>query len=1056
MTFNQRFRGKTNGIMEGLRNANNGILPGLRAAPLVRNPDSQTRSSSTSRGLNDFCTIVTNSDGLSVANCNLCNQNPPKTTSVRGFGLHLKRAHLSEYNSLINVERVRKHWSEEEEWMLAYLEFDMFQDKGFVERYGINQALAEALGGTRSAEAIRKRRNGQSYKSKLQVLVDRLAATMVPTIDGEEPPAPSNESSTGVSLIDHLRNVYDELSNYPSSLSEGMRNLINKTLSGEVISDQELLDWVCSATGMRVRDSVESRGETTTSVEPPNRRENRRQRYTALQRLMKKDEKEAANIVLSDPVEQTIRADSEEVLEHFENVFGSPSIRMEDSEQASVLGELAPIWNHIDKSEILGNELQSGTAPGLDGVKASLWKKVDPKMRAAFYNVIMVRGNFPGILSKGRTVLIPKKAQGSLEPKDYRPITITSVISRQFSKILAGRLARLHRFDERQRAFLPVDGTAENLVALKSLIHLSKSRRRELHIASVDIKGAFDNVSHHAVLQEVSKLGAPKGFIDFLAFEYANMSTVLQYGGRTRSVSVKSGVRQGDPLSPLLFNIVLEGPLRDLRDHVGFRVDENTIINALVFADDTLLIASTVKGLQHNVDCLSESLQKCGMSLSPNKCDVLSLKPSGREKKVKVLTDPQISLNGETLRQIGVGTLWRYLGISFVGSLVEPAKQELTTLLDRITKAPLKPQQRMRMLKTYLLPKFTHSWVLGRIDTKTLKRFDTSVRQHIRKWLRLPHDCPVAFFHAPVAEGGLGVDLLEAHIPWLHFRRLKKLFETSVGDLKALFEHADIQGQLCRLEDRLRRHYGYVGIIDIHKTLADRLHSSTDGKDLQNCSKTSSSTAWVERDSRLISGGDYVHLIHTRIGCLPSKARLARGRVKDVSCRACRGAKETAYHVVQRCGRTHHGRLQRHEKICDILFKELKRDGWQVRKEPHLKVTNVRGGYDVRKPDLLCIRNDTLMMVDPHIVESSGMDNAYKHKKHKYLLKNVKAAVIERYGHFQHIECLPVTITWKGVVHSLSERGLKGMGVKKYVINQLARYALMGSYLSFSRFMSST
>lgn len=94
----------------------------------------------------------------------------------------------------------------------------------------------------------------------------------------------------------------------------------------------------------------------------------------------------------------------------------------------------------------------------------------------------------------------------------------------------------MHPFDERQRAFLRMDGCAENLCALKTMIHVSKSKLRELHIGHVDISGTFENVSHDAVLRAISTAGAPKDFVEFMAEEYSSMSTVLCYG---RQYSVK-------------------------------------------------------------------------------------------------------------------------------------------------------------------------------------------------------------------------------------------------------------------------------------------------------------------------------------------------------------------------------------------------------------------------------------------------------------------------------------------------------------------------------------
>lgn len=201
--------------MERQDRINNGILPGLGATPLVHIPESLFRSSSTSNsgagGMTSYLTLVTNSDGLTIAKCDLCPPDPPKTTSVRGFSNHLKHAHLSVYNSLIDTIRSRARWSEEEEWLLAYLEFDMYGTEFEYSRV-ICQALAENLG-YRTMESIRARRTGLSYKMKLQYLVERHVSHTNPTIAGESSDTSEDEEDPRLPLMVHLHNVVDEIAN---------------------------------------------------------------------------------------------------------------------------------------------------------------------------------------------------------------------------------------------------------------------------------------------------------------------------------------------------------------------------------------------------------------------------------------------------------------------------------------------------------------------------------------------------------------------------------------------------------------------------------------------------------------------------------------------------------------------------------------------------------------------------------------------------------------------------------------------------------------------------
>lgn len=102
-------------------------------------------------------------------------------------------------------------------------------------------------------------------------------------------------------------------------------------------------------------------------------------------------------------------------------------------------------------------------------------------------------GLFPK-LSKGRPIVIPKsnRAEG---PVDLSPITVPPVSLRQFHKKLLKRMTFEHTWDPCQRGFLPVDGCAENLVALDEVITKARQQCNELHAASLDLAKAVEVIT---------------------------------------------------------------------------------------------------------------------------------------------------------------------------------------------------------------------------------------------------------------------------------------------------------------------------------------------------------------------------------------------------------------------------------------------------------------------------------------------------------------------------------------------------------------------------------
>lgn len=95
--------------------------------------------------------------------------------------------------------------------------------------------------------------------------------------------------------------------------------------------------------------------------------------------------------------------------------------------------------------------------------------------------------------------------------------------------------------------------------------------------------------------------------------------------------------------------------------------------------------------------------------------------------------------------------------------------------INKITKAPLKPQQRMFALRTMILPSIYHQLTLDETPIGVLNKIDASIRASIRKWVNLPHDVPIAYFHANVKDGGLSIPSMRWLMPLHRTHRLRNI-----------------------------------------------------------------------------------------------------------------------------------------------------------------------------------------------------------------------------------------------------------------------------------------
>lgn len=216
----------------------------------------------------------------------------------------------------------------------------------------------------------------------------------------------------------------------------------------------------------------------------------RRIEYRALQRSYNKDRGAAARLILDDQVKATMPSREG----FWRQVFGNEHSFETSSPDAEQENDgLKGLWNPVQENEIRAAELDFGSAAGPDGISVLNWSRVPIQKRRLVYNIILLEGMLEEELCVARTVLLPKE-DGNLDPSKFRPLSIMSVVIRQFHKILSRRFMDLHKFDEKQKAFINCDGTIENLSILSTIFADAKKRRPQVHIATLDIRKAFDSV----------------------------------------------------------------------------------------------------------------------------------------------------------------------------------------------------------------------------------------------------------------------------------------------------------------------------------------------------------------------------------------------------------------------------------------------------------------------------------------------------------------------------------------------------------------------------------
>ena len=146
----------------------------------------------------------------------------------------------------------------------------------------------------------------------------------------------------------------------------------------------------------------------------------------------------------------------------------------------------------------------------------------------------------------------------------------------------------------------------------------------------MDFKKAFDTVEHDNLWEALHHQGVPPGYVGLLQRLYRDQTAVVRTDTTSRPFDLRRGTKQGDPLSSLLFNALLQHILAPLvpnwqRKRRGVQLghtDESTLTN-LRFADDILLTSQTLHNLKTVLSDLITSTKPHGLELHPTKTDIM-------------------------------------------------------------------------------------------------------------------------------------------------------------------------------------------------------------------------------------------------------------------------------------------------------------------------------------------------------------------------------------------------------------------------------------------------
>ena len=175
---------------------------------------------------------------------------------------------------------------------------------------------------------------------------------------------------------------------------------------------------------------------------------------------------------------------------------------------------------------------------------------------------VIWKGNFRNLkkLNSAYITLIPKKAN-AVQVKEYRPISLVHSFAKLVTKILANRLASQLdvMVSPNHIAFIKKRFIQDNFMMVQQMVKFLHSQKQPRILLKLDITKAFDSVSWAFLLEVLRKLGFGSRWCEMICGLLSSSSTqVLSNGILGEDIFHRRGLRQGDPLSPMLFFLVMD------------------------------------------------------------------------------------------------------------------------------------------------------------------------------------------------------------------------------------------------------------------------------------------------------------------------------------------------------------------------------------------------------------------------------------------------------------------------------------------------------------------
>ena len=695
--------------------------------------------------------------------------------------------------------------------------------------------------------------------------------------------------------------------------------------------------------------------------------------------------------------------------------------------------------------------LPSWKAAGIDGIYNFFIKKLTT-LHGIVYDTIKdlcVNGKIQEKwFYQGITYLLPKGTP--VKGSDFRPITCMSNLYKLTTKCVT----EIMQLEVERRGILSENqlGTVRRVQGAKeqALLNLAinKSNGNQLKTVWIDVKKAFDSVSHDYLMACIKSLNLPIWITDFIkaTSESWNLEVRLK-GVKILDKQVKRGILQGDSLSPLLFVLCMDPLSKKLNskfEKVSVKTNgDSHLTNHLLFIDDLKLISTKDTVLKEMVEETKTFFKTIGLEIN----------------KEKSATNTPICQEDAKLLEGIEG--YKYLGIMESKESIPTAetflriKTEICRRVDKLCQRPLNAVNLFQAINQYAISVMNYHVGVLKLEPEQFKEIDASIRNILMKYRIHQQPACLQRLYLPRNELGRGLCSAEFRSEQMlldlkgNLQRFENISTRRAAILKV---ELDSKSHMSVIEDYIKIKYNLTELPTQKslgeaqkKSLFNEIGMKTNHQKLFNLK--SNTHASVTGSSMWLKHGNIKADEEGRL-CGLQDRNLFCGNIP--MCSHCKEARGTIDHLATRCDRMlSHDYTRRHNEVVRCLhlllcnefgIKSAKRmkthsvqeivgnDKVEIRVDTRIK-TDTRVGHD--RPDIFVKdkRRNTITLIEVGITNQDILQTVETEKLRKYDVLANELSMI----HKCKVNIIPYVLTWDGVVTTYHEKYRKELKVTNHI-----------------------